>query len=392
MSLPESVPDSYPVHGHVCSTDRLHMPIQDSDDRYILNATLTMLSLALVAAIAATLIPWMEPVHHPLDMIVPPAMCLVFIGLLVALIRRPHWVLAIARIALFTGGLALAAPSWLYTVQATLTPGLRLIDILPPVASLLLVLLVLVMIYLPAREAYRVALLAWVLIALPVLVYLFGHPQELWAPRGIGLLMTYGPVMLMVVVLVPMRRGLTGKIDRLMSERVRMEINMHRDPLTRIHNRRLGERVLQDVLSAGTPAGVIMFDMDHFKAINDTHGHPVGDQVLQQVARRCQSLLRKDACVTRWGGEEFMVVVPDVDAASLLQVAERLRAAIAGLSMDPLPGVTASFGVTMVEDGDSLSTLLRRVDQALYKAKRGGGDNVVRAPDAITTSNTATPA
>lgn len=357
------------------------MPKPGSDDRYLYRATLVMLSMAIVAATVAAVIPWMEPVRHLLDLIVPPAVGLICMGLLVALVRQPGRVLIIARITLFTGGLALAAPSWLYTVQATVTPGLRLIDILPPVASFLLVLMVLVMIYLPAREASRAAVLAWAVIALPVLVYLLAHPRELWAPRGLDLMMTYGPVVLMVVVLAPMRRGLTGKINRLISEQVRMQTSMHRDPLTRIHNRRRGERVLQEMLAAGGAAGVVMFDMDHFKAINDTHGHPVGDQVLQRVARCCRALLRKDACLARWGGEEFMVVVPDMDAAALSQVAERLRAGIAGLSMAPLPGVTASFGFTLLKDEDTLATLLQRVDRALYQAKQRGGDQVVGAPE-----------
>jgi diguanylate cyclase (GGDEF) domain len=155
-----------------------------------------------------------------------------------------------------------------------------------------------------------------------------------------------------------------------------MEVMIHRDPLTGIHNRHHSDQVLQNILSERRAAGVIMFDMDRFKAINDTHGHPAGDHVLQAVAQRCIELLRKDECVSRWGGEEFLVVVPDIDAAGLQQLAERLRHAIAELVVEPVPQVTASFGVALIEAADSIPNLLQQVDQALYRAKQQGGNCV----------------
>lgn len=225
--------------------------------------------------------------------------------------------------------------------------------------------------------SFFVAVLAWLLVALPVLVYLFSHPHELDTPRGADLLMAYGPVIVLVVVLLPVRQGLATRMQQLASERARMEIMVNRDPLTSIYNRRLGEQVMQDMLTGKVPAGVIMFDMDRFKAINDTYGHPAGDRVLQGVAHRCKDLLRKDECLTRWGGEEFLVVVPDVDAAGLRQLAERLRSAIAELPIERLPRVTASVGIALIQGDDNLVILLKRVDQALYRAKQQGGNCVM---------------
>ncbi len=316
-----------------------------------------------------------------MDLIVPPSMCAIFAGLLIALIRRPRWVIGIARTALLTSGLALAAPAWFFTWQATVTPGLQLISTLPPVSSLLLALMVMVMIFFPTWQAFRMILLGWVLIALPVLVYLLVHPLELWTPRGTDLLMAYGPAIALVVVLLPVQRGLAGKIKHLALERDRMQIMMNRDPLTRLQNRRFGEQVLRDILTERTPAGVIMFDMDRFKRINDTHGHPAGDRVLQMVAKRCKGLLREDECMSRWGGEEFLVAVPNVDAPGVKLVAERLRLAIAHVPVEPLLQATASFGVTIIRDGDSLATLLKRVDLVLYQAKQRGGNCVVSSQD-----------
>ena len=308
------------------------MPSAISRERFIHSASMITLSLTSLAAASAFLIAWFAPVHRPLDLLIAPLMCVIFLGLLIALARRPHRVGSIMRTALLAALAALVAPAWFYTWQATLTPGLRLIDTYPPVAALLLVLMVMAMIYLPNRQAVTVVLLGWLLVAVPVLLYLFTHPREMGTPRGADLLMTYGPVFILFVVLIPVQRGLNNRIKRLVSEQAVMETMVNRDALTNIYNRRFSELVLQDTLARRIPAGVIMFDMDRFKQINDTDGHPVGDHVLQQVARCCQQLLRKNECLARWGGDEFLVAVPEVDATSLKALAERLRISIGALS------------------------------------------------------------
>jgi diguanylate cyclase (GGDEF)-like protein len=356
--------------------DALHMAPPLSRDRLLHGASAITLSLTSFAGASATVLAWLGPVHRPLDMVIPPVMCVFFLVLLIMLVRWPHRVGLIMRVALAAALVALIAPAWFYTWQATENAGLRLIDIYPPVASLLLILMVTAMIYLPTREGVAIVVAGWLLVALPVLIYLFAHPQEIRTPRGADLLMTYGPVFVLFLVLLPVQRKLTRRIQRLVSEQVQMEAMINRDPLTRIYNRRFCQLVLQDVLTRQIPAGVIMFDMDRFKAINDTYGHPVGDRVLQRVAQRCQELLRKNECLARWGGEEFLVVVPDVDAAALHALAERLRKSIAELSIEPVALVSASVGITRMLDGDTTDALLQRVDEALYRAKKLGG-NVV---------------
>ena len=352
------------------------MPPIPSRERFIQSASLITLSLTSLAAGCATLIGWFALVRRPLDLVIPPVMCVLFAGLLILQLRRPHRVAAIMRAALLLALVALAVPTWFYTVQAALTPGLQLLDSYPPIASLLLVLMVMAMLHLPVREGVAVVVLGWLLVALPVLAYLCAHPAQMRAPRGTDLLMTFGPVFILFVVLLPVQRRLTGTIQRLVSEQARMEDVANRDALTRIYNRRFGELVLEDMLAREISAGVIMFDMDRFKAINDTHGHPVGDQVLQQVAQCCQQLLRRNECLARWGGEEFLIAVPEVDAASLLALAERLRKSIAELVVHPVPHISASVGIALMQAGDGLPGVLQRVDDALYKAKKSGGNRV----------------
>ncbi|QNU14092.1 GGDEF domain-containing protein [Thermomonas sp. XSG] len=352
------------------------MPVQDPDDQYLRVAMMVMLSLALLAGVCATAIHWLGPVHRPMDRVLPPVASALFAGLLCALWLRPAWVGIITRIALCLAALALIAPAWLYTVQASLSPELRLIDMLPPISSLFAVFMAMLMIFVPGRRAYVAAAVGWLLVASPVLVYLLTHPGELGTPRGVDLVMAFGPASLILVVLLPVQRGLTGKIRRLASERDGIEVQLHRDPLTGVHSRLFGERVLRDVLARGGAAGLVMLDLDRFKAINDTYGHPAGDDVLRAVAASCERLLRPSECIARWGGEEFLVILPDVNAAALHGIADRLRVAITAVPVAPVAQVTASLGTAVLHPADTLDSALQRVDQALYHAKELGGNRV----------------
>ena len=311
-----------------------------------------------------------------MDRVLPPVASVLFAGLLCALWLRPAWVGIITRIALCLAALALMVPAWLYTVQASLSPELRLIDTLPPISSLFAVFMAMLMIFVPGRRAYVAAAIGWLLVASPVLVYLLTHPDELGTPRGVDLVMAFGPASLILVVLLPVQRGLTGKIRRLASERDGIEVQLHRDPLTGVHSRLFGERVLRDVLARGGAAGLVMLDLDRFKAINDTYGHPAGDDVLRAVAASCERLLRPSECIARWGGEEFLVILPDVNAAALHGIADRLRVAITAVPVAPVAQVTASLGTAVLHPADTLDSALQRVDQALYRAKELGGDRV----------------
>ncbi len=158
------------------------------------------------------------------------------------------------------------------------------------------------------------------------------------------------------------------------------------DPLTGLHNRRYGlhhlDRVATRCRATGVRAGVVLMDIDHFKAVNDTHGHPIGDHVLARVAQALQDSLRVEDLLARIGGEEFLAILPDADLAQIRVVAERLRAAVEALRV-PLPGsdtpltVTLSLGVAMLEDRDDAAVdALHRVDRALYCAKDDGRNRV----------------
>lgn len=153
-----------------------------------------------------------------------------------------------------------------------------------------------------------------------------------------------------------------------------------RDPLTDLLNRRAGEWQLERAFLAARegqkPFCLIMADVDHFKAINDTWGHPAGDQVLQRVAGVLRTGVRATDSVVRWGGEEFLLVLPYCEQAAALLQAERLRERVAAAEQGEVGRVTVSMGVAELQRGETLANLMERVDQALYQAKHAGRNQV----------------
>ena len=153
------------------------------------------------------------------------------------------------------------------------------------------------------------------------------------------------------------------------------------DRLTDIYNRQKIDEVLENVCSYSRRrqehVGILLFDIDHFKKVNDTYGHDVGDKVLQAIATLVKQKIREEDIFGRWGGEEFMVIMRHTELEDAYKKAEALRAAIASMSLPDLPKITASFGVTEIVSGDTTQTLLKRVDRALYQAKKEGRNRVV---------------
>lgn len=158
-----------------------------------------------------------------------------------------------------------------------------------------------------------------------------------------------------------------------------------RDPLTMLFNRRYMEesveREVHRARRASSSLGVIILDLDHFKDFNDTYGHEAGDLVLKSFARLLQGSVRGEDIPCRFGGEEFVVILPNASLESSRQKAESLRRQSAGLELEygggKLPGITISVGVAVLEAGDTGgSSLLQAADEALYRAKRAGRDRV----------------
>ncbi len=167
----------------------------------------------------------------------------------------------------------------------------------------------------------------------------------------------------------------------LASANQRLEQLAHFDPLTQIWNRYRIEQAIDSELVAakryGAEFALLMFDVDHFKAINDTYGHSLGDEVLVALARRVESSLRGCDYFGRWGGEEFVILATHSDIQAAAGLAERLRELLGTLQLAGLDQpVTMSIGVVAWQPGDSCKTLIARADAAMYRAKRKGRNRV----------------
>lgn len=152
------------------------------------------------------------------------------------------------------------------------------------------------------------------------------------------------------------------------------------DVLTKIANRRSILKALEQAIANDKQikksTAVCLLDLDRFKSINDTYGHDIGDLVLVETAQLLQRNIRLGDAVGRWGGEEFMIVLPSTSATTAQAFIEQLRLKIADNSIKPVNQVTASFGLAITQPNDTIASIIKRADLALYKAKKSGRNQV----------------
>ena len=177
--------------------------------------------------------------------------------------------------------------------------------------------------------------------------------------------------------------ALSAEVSHLRADCEKARIESRLDGLTGAHNRQALDATLGRLIErraiAPSPCSLILIDLDHFKAINDTHGHPVGDRVLVALVQLCRGAVRRDDVVARYGGEEFAIVLPGASLAVAVKKAERLcetvaaaRYAIREDRPEPAIAFTISAGVSALRDGDTAASFVARADRALYRAKHGG--------------------
>ncbi len=212
-------------------------------------------------------------------------------------------------------------------------------------------------------------------------------PRAVAARRLFGITITLLFAVLTVIYLMGMERLLHDKIaleqQLELKERARkLDLQATTDPLTGVFNRLKFNQELAAEMDRSarykTPLALVMYDIDHFKAVNDTHGHHAGDQVLTGMCRIVAGHIRQTDVLTRWGGEEFMILAPNCDGRQAFELAEKLRRLIEQFVFAKVGTVTCSFGVTQFQDGDTAETLTSRADTAMYAAKRNGRNRVVR--------------
>lgn len=207
----------------------------------------------------------------------------------------------------------------------------------------------------------------------------FAPPQEgLFTPAPMQMMyllgLAFGTLLTSIGTVLMASEHLRRELERLITH----------DSLTGALTRRAlfttGEAELARARRQGRPLAVLMLDLDHFKQINDAHGHRVGDRVLVDFVARAHAVLRRPAVLGRYGGEEFVALLPDTDMGQALAVAERLRTSAC---VDAhLPPCSVSIGVATALPQDTLDALINRADAGLYEAKAQGRNRVAQAPAA----------
>ncbi len=179
-------------------------------------------------------------------------------------------------------------------------------------------------------------------------------------------------------VLIEWFNRLSDKLER---DHKEIELLSITDKLTALYNRTKIDRLFADELKRteryGDGFSVILIDLDHFKSVNDSYGHQAGDSVLQELSRLLRACVRETDHLGRWGGEEFIVILPNADMACAMQLAEKLRKSIDEHSFSGVGHKTASFGVASYRAGDDVDSMTRRADNFLYLAKEAGRNQVI---------------
>jgi diguanylate cyclase (GGDEF)-like protein len=169
-------------------------------------------------------------------------------------------------------------------------------------------------------------------------------------------------------------------ISKIIAEKEAISQDAEKDELTHIYNRKKFNIMLSSTIRNAeiynTPFTLILFDIDHFKKINDTYGHNIGDKILIQLSALIKNLLREDDLLARWGGEEFVILSPSTKLKDAYKLAKRLRKEVEQFPFPYIKTLTCSFGVTQFSTGDSSASILKKADEALYRAKAKGRNRV----------------
>jgi diguanylate cyclase (GGDEF)-like protein len=209
--------------------------------------------------------------------------------------------------------------------------------------------------------------------------------HEIFASRVLGIIVTLMVTLMTLIYLFGKERWVHEKVQmdeqlRLQEHALRLGHQATTDPLTGLYNRlKFNQEMAGEILRSdryNSPFSLMLFDIDQFKKVNDTHGHQMGDKVLIQLSRLVLALIRSTDLLARWGGEEFVILLPGSDGQMASQAAEKLRDGIGHGVFETVGTVTCSFGVAQYVEGDTAELLIGRADDALYRAKINGRNQV----------------
>jgi diguanylate cyclase (GGDEF)-like protein len=355
--------------------------IHDDEKKITVSAVYRLLIASFFTSVAFAVFFNIYPTAHIIDSIIPSIDAIVLLTVLIYYHYNPHTVMNKIIVFFIIFFILTFSPTTIYYVWMAWGNEWRFIDEYPPITGLIMAIITLSVIMLP-KKYKRYMVLMWASIALPIIYYLLNHPEELQTPRGYELIGTFGPASLLLYIVFPYQKSIRRHINKVTDDLRRFELEAGRDYLTDIYNRR-GLTLWLGQLKSDDQIAILLIDVDHFKNINDRHGHSIGDRVLVEVASRLRSIYFEKHTIARWGGEEFAVILVNPKANTLPFIGSMFQHTLGSLPYKSVGKVTVSVGVSKIAPHDSFLELIDQADKALYIAKNNGRNQSIIYSESI---------
>lgn len=356
--------------------------IHDDETKITVSAVYRLLIASFFTSTVFAIFFNIYPTAHIIDSIIPSIDALLLLIVLIYFHYNPHTNINKIIVFYIIFFILTFSPTTIYYVLMAWDNEWRFVDEYPPITSLMMAIIMLGIIMLP-KQYKRYIVLMWASIALPIITYLLSHPDELQTPRGYELIGTFGPASLLLYVAFPYQKSIRRHINKVTGDLRRYELEAGRDYLTDIYNRR-GLSLWLGQLKHDDNIGVLLIDVDHFKQINDRHGHSIGDRILVEVASRLRTIYFEKHTIARWGGEEFAVILVNPKTNTLPFIGSMFQHTLGTLPYKSVGKVTVSVGVSTIAHHDSFLDLIDQADTALYTAKNNGRNQSVMYSDSLT--------
>ncbi|WP_158541184.1 sensor domain-containing diguanylate cyclase [Marinomonas piezotolerans] len=339
-------------------------------------ATYIALSFYSVFTVSIGVFNMITQTGHIIDYVIPISSGIAITSFLIYFHQDPkHHQPNVIKALVILNAYAFITPAWYFTVGAVWSSW-AFIDEFPPVSGIMLIASAALVVKAP-RSWLRFVLITWGLVCTPIMVYLLTHSVELNTPRGREMLIFFGPGGFILLIILTYQRKLIARFSQVQDNLQRSRRQAEYDELTDICNRRgLISWLSRDESKTPDVSGLII-DIDHFKYINDTHGHETGDAVLKHVSQVLGSHIPEQSCLARWGGDEFVILLKDMSASDVQKVADDCLNSIREVLFPSVGHITCSIGAAPNLQSSDIDTIIRNADACLYTAKRQGRNQVV---------------
>ncbi|AEF53225.1 GGDEF domain-containing protein [Marinomonas posidonica] len=356
------------------------MRLQNDEEQITISALQRLLWASFFSSLMYAAFFHFFPTPLITDSLIPTLISGLFLALLAFLNQDPHN--RISKVITIYVVLTLSAfipATWIHVWLAWQGEQHRLIDFYPPISGVIIAILTLGLTILP-KEFKKYIVLSWACTAIPLVHYLVLHPLELHTRHSYELLGLWGPGCLLLYMVAPYQKSIRNHMLRVATDLQRSELEADRDFLTDTYNRRglqnwLAQLKHDDLIS------LALIDVDHFKRVNDTYGHDMGDQVLVEFASRLRTIYRGSHIIGRWGGEEFIAVFINPDSGSMAHIADQFQIKLSQLPYQDVGQITACVGMSHIAHHEHFLALINQADKALYHAKHNGRNQAVLFSD-----------